>query len=59
MLASVGARCVRLFARPPGGGAYPYDMSADGQRVFAALPLENQKAEPITLVENWAAALKK
>jgi Tol biopolymer transport system component len=52
-----------VFAKAPIGGGhlgdYPYDFSADGQRVLAALPTENQEAEPIALVENWAAALKK
>jgi hypothetical protein len=39
---------------------YPYDISADGQRFLVAMPVVNQKgAEPLTLVENWTAALKK
>jgi Tol biopolymer transport system component len=40
-------------------GGYSYDVAADGQRILAAVPLENKPAEPITLVENWTAALKK
>ena len=57
--AEVGA--VRaLFARITSYGGYPYDVSTDGQRILAAMPAGRQKtAEPVTLVENWAAALKK
>jgi Tol biopolymer transport system component len=39
-------------------GAYAYDVSADGQRVLAAIPVRKD-APPVTLVENWTAALKK
>jgi Tol biopolymer transport system component len=40
-------------------GGYTYDVSADGQRILAAVPAGNQQAEPITLIENWTTALKK
>jgi Tol biopolymer transport system component len=42
------------------GNGYFWDVSADGQRILAAVPEGNQKdSDPITLVENWTAALKK
>jgi hypothetical protein len=41
-------------------GPQCWDASPDGQRILAAVPVRNQQGpEPITLVENWAAALKK
>ena len=39
-------------------GGYAYDVSADGQRVLAAMPV-SRAAQPITLVENWLPALKR
>jgi hypothetical protein len=36
-----------------------YDISADGQRILAAVAKEQKSNEPITLVQNWAAGLKK
>jgi eukaryotic-like serine/threonine-protein kinase len=39
------------------GGGFPYGLSADGERVLAVNPTA-RSAEPITLVENWTAALK-
>ena len=49
-----------LFGGIPGGYFYLYDVSADGQRILAAVPAGSQKgAEPVTLVLNWTAALKK
>jgi serine/threonine protein kinase len=39
-------------------GGYCYDVSADGQRLLAAMPVV-KAAQPITLVENWPGALKK
>jgi eukaryotic-like serine/threonine-protein kinase len=47
-----------VFTRVLGTGGYTYDVSADGQRVLAAMPLA-KAVQPITLVENWAAALKR
>ncbi len=41
-------------------GGYGYDVSADGQHFLAAVPAGNQKSnDPITLVQNWMAALKR
>jgi hypothetical protein len=41
-------------------GGYNYDVSADGQRILAAMPVRSQKTpEPVTLVETWAAALNR
>jgi Tol biopolymer transport system component len=49
-----------LFGGIPLGAGYFYDVSADGQRILAAVPVGSQKdSEPITLVQNWAAALKR
>lgn len=49
-----------LFRGIPALYGYAWDISADGQRILAAVPVKNQKApEPITLVQNWAAGLKK
>jgi len=36
-----------------------YEASADGQRFLVVAPPEQTKAEPLTLVQNWVAALKK
>jgi eukaryotic-like serine/threonine-protein kinase len=36
---------------------YAYDVSDDGQRILAAMPIGNA-SQPVTLVENWPAALK-
>lgn len=48
------------FARVTAGGAYLYDISADGQRVLAAMPAQSEKPPaPVTLVENWLSTLKK
>jgi eukaryotic-like serine/threonine-protein kinase len=38
---------------------YQYDVSADGQRFLVAAAPELNAAPPLTLVQNWAAALKK
>jgi len=40
-------------------GTPPYDVSADGQGFFARTSPEQKSTEPLTLVENWAAELKK
>jgi serine/threonine protein kinase len=45
---------------PRGLNGYAYDISADGQRILAAVPFKSPNPpDPITLVENWADALKK
>jgi hypothetical protein len=36
-----------------------YDLSADGQCFLAALPPDGEVAEPLTVVLNWTAGLKK
>jgi hypothetical protein len=38
---------------------YQYDVSPDGQRILAVMPDEQAASEPLTLVQNWTAALKK
>jgi len=42
-----------------GGGPPPYDVATGGQRFLVALPTEQATPEPLTLVQNWTAALKK
>ena len=49
-----------MFGGIPLGAGYFYDVSADGQRILAAVAAVNPGGPPpITLVENWTAALKK
>jgi hypothetical protein len=36
----------------------PYDVSPDGQRFLVAQPLTSQ-SEPLVLVSDWTAGLKK
>jgi Tol biopolymer transport system component len=38
---------------------YSYDVSADGQRILAAVPVGQKSSPPLTLVENWTDLLKK
>ena len=38
---------------------YMYDVSADGQRILAAVPVEGKASPSLTLVENWTQLLKK
>ena len=38
---------------------YVYDVSRDGQRFVAVQPIENEASEPLTLITNWPAALRK
>jgi Tol biopolymer transport system component len=45
-----------LGIRVPYSTAYLYDVSADGQRILAAVPKSHA---PLTLVENWTELLKK
>jgi eukaryotic-like serine/threonine-protein kinase len=49
-----------LFAFRPAGTRYVYDVSADGQRFLVNRQAEDEAAtpSPITVVVNWAAALK-
>ena len=42
------------------GEGWPYDVSADGQRILALSPVGlSVPAEPLMLVQNWTAGLKK
>jgi hypothetical protein len=41
-----------------GAHVYPYDVSADGQRILALMP-ENSESTPLTVLINWQAGLKK
>jgi hypothetical protein len=40
-------------------GAYPYDVSADGQRFLVNTFVEETTSTAITLFVNWPAQLKK
>ena len=46
-----------LFALPQGGDGY--DVSADGQRFLIAAPPEGAVGEPVAVIQNWPATLKK
>jgi len=48
-----------LFGPLETGQGYHYDVSPDGQRFLAILPSEPATPEPLTLVQNWTAGLKK
>jgi hypothetical protein len=41
------------------GVYYLYDVSPDGQRILAISEPERTGSQPLTLVENWTAGLKK
>jgi hypothetical protein len=49
---------VELFHLPI-SGSYYWDVSRDGQRFLAWMPLDRGAATPITVVMNWQAALKR
>jgi hypothetical protein len=36
-----------------------YDVSADGQRFLALVPVASETDTPLTVVQNWTAGLKK
>jgi len=40
-------------------GGYPYEVSADGQRILTSIPVGDGAIQPVTLVQNWTSALKK
>ena len=42
-----------------GGLTGSYDVSTDGQRFLAVVPPEGKVQEPLTVVQNWMAGLKK
>jgi Tol biopolymer transport system component len=45
---------------PAGVFAYPYDISPDGQRILALAPVVGEAGgEPLTVIVNWQAGLKK
>ena len=45
---------------PLGTFAYPYDISADGQRILALTPNSSERdAAPLTVIVNWEAGLRK
>jgi len=48
-----------LFGGITTANGYAYDIPSDGQRVLAAVAKDQKSGEPITLVQNWAAGLKK
>ena len=51
-----------FIARPFGGagiGAYRYDVTRDGQRFLGISLAEGDSVQPLTLVTNWQAGLKK
>ena len=48
-----------LFGGITTANGYGYDISPDGQRILATVARDQKSHEPITLVQNWAAALKK
>jgi WD40 repeat protein len=47
------------ISNPTSTAGYPYEVSPDGQRILTAIPAGVRAAEPVTLIQNWAAALKK
>jgi Tol biopolymer transport system component len=47
-----------LFGPLLTGNSYQYDVSADGQRILAITPRQTA-SEPLTIVQNWPAGLKK
>jgi Tol biopolymer transport system component len=49
-----------LFAGVPNLAGFQYDVSADGQHFLVVAPPEKTgPSEPLTLVQNWTAGLKK
>lgn len=47
---------VRSLFGPVSGG---YEVSADGQNFLFAYRPERKSPEPLTLIQNWSAGLKK
>ena len=48
-----------LFGPLAVGAGYQYDVSVDGQRFLAAVTPDKTATEPLMLVQNWTAGLKK
>jgi hypothetical protein len=38
---------------------YPYEVSADGQKILTSIPAGDGATQPVTLVQDWTDALKK
>jgi len=50
----------RLFPLPAAYvGSYSYDVSRDGKRFLALAPFRRMPREPLTVIVNWPALLKK
>jgi Tol biopolymer transport system component len=47
-----------LFGPLPIGNGYQYDVSADGEHILVVTPRQNA-SEPLALVQNWTALLRK
>jgi eukaryotic-like serine/threonine-protein kinase len=43
----------------PFAGGYPYEVSADGQRILTSIPIGDSATQPLTLVQNFTGALRK
>jgi serine/threonine protein kinase len=43
----------------PFAAGYPYEISADGQRILTLIPVGDAAVQPVTLVQNFTGALKK
>jgi eukaryotic-like serine/threonine-protein kinase len=43
----------------PFAAGYPYEISADGQRILTSIPVGDAAVQPVTLVQNFTGALKK
>ena len=48
-----------LFSQQSCGAGYCYDVSADGQRFLLRTEPDASSAEPLTVVQNWTAGLRK
>lgn len=49
-----------LFALPiPNDGISPYEVSPDGHRFLVRATPEKQVSQPLTLIVNWPALMKK
>ena len=48
-----------LFTQQACGAGFCYDVSADGQRFLLRTEPDSTSSEPLTVVQNWTAALRK
>ena len=56
----VGKTTGPLFGGMPNGPlGFRYDVTTDGKRFLAIIPAEQSNLAPLTLVQNWAAGLRK